>query len=400
MVTITAPIGARELQFNQISHKCEEFVYTIAEDEHVTYIKEADATYGSYLFTVDEPQILEKKLIVNDGRWCEEEYTLRIIFNDVVIEDALRPLRGTVTMETDETGDQYLKVTIAEGKTAVGLYKDAIGDAIADVVVEVTEGNMIERTDAYVAYQSSNTGDVKGIATIHLTNGGEVTYDIVFDLGLGEGTTEPDAYDPIADLKVIRGTAALEGEDTVRLTMVAGKDAVGLYTTTKSGYTVTITDIVGVYDDTDRTDAFVAYKSWNTSNMTGTMVITTADGTTYEYKVIFDMGLGDEVVDPGEPEEPTFDIVSELKAIRGTVSAVDNTVTITVASGKTMTGIYNTTASGHTVEIKDANGTFADRTDAYVAYISSNTANVEGTMVVTLADGTVYEYAVIFDLGL
>ena len=48
----------------------------------------------------------------------------------------------------------------------------------------------------------------------------------------------------------------------------------------------------------------------------------------------------------------------------------------------------------------DANGTFADRTDAYVAYKTSNTANVEGTMVVTLADGTVYEYNVIFDLGL
>ena len=56
--------------------------------------------------------------------------------------------------------------------------------------------------------------------------------------------------------------------------------------------------------------------------------------------------------------------------------------------------------SGATVEIKDANGTFAARTDAYVAYKTSNTANVEGTMVVTLADGTVYEYNVIFDLGL
>ena len=65
-----------------------------------------------------------------------------------------------------------------------------------------------------------------------------------------------------------------------------------------------------------------------------------------------------------------------------------------------MTGIYTTTTSGATVEIKDANGTFADRTDAYVAYKTTNTANVEGTMVVTLADGTVYEYAVIFDLGL
>ena len=65
-----------------------------------------------------------------------------------------------------------------------------------------------------------------------------------------------------------------------------------------------------------------------------------------------------------------------------------------------MAGVYVDTTSGAKVEIKDANGTFAARTDAYVAYISQNTSNVAGTMVVTLADGTVYEYNVIFDLGL
>ena len=108
----------------------------------------------------------------------------------------------------------------------------------------------------------------------------------------------------------------------------------------------------------------------------------------------------EELEEPEVPEEPTFDITKELRAIRGTVSAADNTVTITVTPGKTMTGVYNTTTSGATVEIKDANGTFADRTDGYVAYKVSNTSNIEGTMVVTLADGTVYEYNVIFDLGL
>ena len=107
-----------------------------------------------------------------------------------------------------------------------------------------------------------------------------------------------------------------------------------------------------------------------------------------------------EPLEPVEPEEPAYDIVSDLKLIRASASAEGDTVTITVTPGKTMAGVYVTTASGATVEIKDANGIFADRTDAYVAYKTSNTANVEGVMVVTLADGTVYEYNVIFDIGL
>jgi len=122
-----------------------------------------------------------------------------------------------------------------------------------------------------------------------------------------------------------------------------------------------------------------------------------SDGTAVEYNAVIDLGLGDEYV---EPEEPAYDLATDLRAIRGTVSVEENTVTIKVAEGKTMTGIYNTTASGATVEITTENGTFADRTDAYVAYKTTNTANVEGTMVVTLADGTTAEYTVIFDLGL
>lgn len=150
-----------------------------------------------------------------------------------------------------------------------------------------------------------------------------------------------------------------------------------------------------------RTDAFVAYLTQNTTNVKGVISYALADGTVVEYKVIFDLGLGDSTGEtPEEPEVPAYDVVSDLKLIRATATATDNTVTITVAPGKTMAGVYVTTASGATVEIKEANGVFADRTDAYVAYKTSNTANVEGVMVVTLADGTVYEYNVIFDLGL
>jgi hypothetical protein len=205
--------------------------------------------------------------------------------------------------------------------------------------------------------------------------------------------------DPLSELRLVRSTASFDADGILRITRNAGlaqSAGAGLYAETTAGETVTFTTEQGtVY--AGRTDAFIAYLTQNTSNVKGTISYTLSDGTEVSYKAVIDLGLGDEYT---EPEEPVYDLAKDLKAIRGTVSVTDNTVTITVADGKTATGIYNTTVSGATVEITTENGTFAERTDAYVAYKSSNTANVEGLMTVTFADGTTQEYTVIFDLGL
>jgi hypothetical protein len=375
---------------NTIGDKIESFTITTTEG----VILEREIDYVAYQSSnISNPTGVITFKLTNGG-----EVSYNVVFDigldetATSIEDDLRVIRGTAKLNED--GSITLKK--ADGKDAVGVYVTT--KTGATVEIKEATGVFADRTDAYVAYTNKNTSDPKGVMVVTAKDGTVTEYPVTFELGLGEGTTEPDEYNVIEDLRVIRGTAALEDDNTIRLTVAAGKNAVGLYTTTKSKYTVEFKDIVGVYDETERTDALVAYKHLNTSNMTATMVITTSDGTTYEYKVVFDMGLGDVTE---EPEKPEYDVVSDLRAIRGTVSAADNTVTITVASGKTATGIYNTTKSGARVEIKDANGVFdASRTDAYVAYKDKNTANVEGTMVVTLADGTVYEYAVIFDLGL
>ncbi len=255
------------------------------------------------------------------------------------------------------------------------------------------------RTDAYVAYLEDNTANVTGKMVITLADGTTCEYTVVFDLGLGGGSTE---FDPATELRVIRGTAGVDG-DTITVTMGAGKNVIGVYAKTRSGYTVEIKDVNGKLD-ASRTDAYVAYVEDNTANVTGTMVITLADGTVYEYAVIFEFGLGEgetEEPDPDEPEIPAYDVLTDLRVIRGAASVDGDTVTITLNAGQSATGVYAKTRSGCKVEIKDVNGVFdSSRTDAYVAYKSKNTANVEGTMVVTLADGTACEYAVIFDLGL
>ncbi|MBR3588174.1 MAG: hypothetical protein IKL16_01285, partial [Clostridia bacterium] len=402
VITLTAPKGIDEIRFNEVSRQCDEFTYLLAEDENVIFhAREEGESYGSYSIVSNGADEVYKTVTVNDGRYCEEEYTLHVVFVHFEVEDSLKPLRGTITMEADETGDEYIKVTMRDGQTSVGIYKDTIGDATTNVTVEITEGNVIEKDNMYVAYAGQNTTNPKGTATIHLANGGEVVYDIVFDMGLEGGAEEPETG-ILDDIRLIRSTASFDEDGTLRITRntgLADNAGNGFYATTKSGIALTFTAENGtIY--AGRTDAFVAYLSQNTSDVKGTLSYTLADGTVVEYNVIIELGLG-EGEEPEVPVEPTFDIASDLRALRGTVSVAGNTVTITMTPGKTMTGIYNTTTSGATVEIKDANGVFdTTRTDAYVAYIAKNTANVEGVMVVTLADGTVYEYKVIFDIGL
>ena len=396
VITLIPPKGTESITIKQTSREYDEFTYTIDADsyDNVTLNEVSGSYRGSYTISANGEFETELTVAVNKGKYCAEDYTLKVIFVDFDLVNELKPLRGTASIETYEDGREYIKVTMLDGQTSTGIYKTGKGTAITDVSVELDNGKMTEKDNLYVGYVKSNKSNPTGTVTISLSNGSVLTYDIVFDMGIVE--TE---VNPLDELKLIRTSASLDADGTLRITRSSGlaqSAGAGFYAKTTAGETVTFTTTQGtIYSG--RTDAFVAYLTQNTSNVKGTISYTLSDGTAVEYNAVIDLGLGDEYV---EPEEPAYDLATDLRAIRGTVSVEENTVTIKVAEGKTMTGIYNTTASGATVEITTENGTFADRTDAYVAYINANSANVEGTMTVTFADGTTAEYAVIFDLGL
>ncbi len=289
IVTLVAPLTSREITFNEVSKQCKEFSYTIESDENISYAKEENKSFGAYTIAVDEPTTLTKKMVVNKGRYCEEEYTLKVIFKDVQEIDYLRTIRSTLSMEIDETGEEYISVNLQSGKTAAGIYKEVISDEIESFVITTTDGTLLEREDAYVAYVSQNTSDVYGTIVFTMADGTTKEYKVVFDLGLGEPTHEIPELDIIGELKLIRASASLSEDGKVVITLAEGKNAAGVYTLTNSGYTVKIEAVNGKF--ANRTDAYVAYQSSNTANVEGTMTVTLADGTVYEYAVIFDLGL-------------------------------------------------------------------------------------------------------------
>ncbi len=289
IVTVVAPLTSRKITFNEVSKQCEEFFYAIQTDENVSYAKEQDKSFGSYTIAVAEPATLTKKIIINKDRYCEEEYTLKVIFKDVQETDYLKTIRSTLSMEIDETGEEYISVNLQSGKTAAGIYKETLSDEIESFIVTVSDGTILEREDAYVAYVSQNTSDVYGTIVFTMADGTTKEYRIVFNLGLGEPTHEASGIDIISELKLIRASASLSDDKKVVITLAEGKNAAGVYTLTNSGYTVEIKDANGTFAARD--DAYVAYKTTNTANVEGTMVVTLADGTVYEYAVIFDLGL-------------------------------------------------------------------------------------------------------------
>ena len=101
-------------------------------------------------------------------------------------------------------------------------------------------------------------------------------------------------------------------------------------------------------------------------------------------------------------DEGETNVVDLFNTLRGTASIKtykgEEYVAITMASGKTMTGLYKDMVDGGTVELVDIVGTIQDRAGDYVAYQSQNKTNPVATMKVTYADGTVETYPVVFEL--
>ncbi len=382
IITLTLPENMKQFEMNAASAECDEFAYTITADDVVTKAS------GKYVFNLDGTTDAEKTLIVNNGRFCKKEYTLKIEYVSYSPADDFGIIRGEVITEENAV----FRLKMSEGKTCVGVYYKT--DSGAEF--EITDFDGVydtTRTDAFVVYKNKNAFNPSGIVTVTLANGEVYKCKVIFDVGLGDPT---DEYDVLSDIKLIRGTASLDENGAIILKMRDGLTSstasVGVYAATKSGCTVTFKGFDGVYD-TGRTDAFIAYRSKNTSDPKGTMVVTSKNGTVTEYDVTFDLGLGE----AGEE----YDVISDLRLIRGTASIDENgKVILTMTSGKDCVGVYVKTTSGAKVEVIAPTGVFATRTDAFVAYKKNNSSNVVGKMQVTLANGTVYEYDVIFDLGL
>ena len=324
---------------------------------------------------------------------CQNCYATKTQKNEINAADCLRVIRGTSSLKKDEHGEEYISINIKEGKNAAGIYKKMLGDEFTDYTLAIENGKVIETLTSYVAYVSQNTANVRGTIVFKRSDGTTQKYDIVFNLGLKEPT---DAN----CLRTIRSSASMEidknGDEYISVNIADGKNAVGIY---KDVFGDKFVDYEITTENgklLERADSYVAYVSQNKANIYGTITFSIADGTTKAYKIVFNLGLGE----PTE-EVPEIDIENELRLIRGSASLSEDgkIVTVTLASGKTATGVYATTKSGYTVEIVSDSATFASRTDAYVAYVSQNKTNVEGIMTVTLADGSKLEYSVIYDIG-
>lgn len=322
--------------------------------------------------------VLSVSYVTGETRLYEIVFDLGCI--DIISE--LRPIRGSAYLK-----DQDVVIKMADGKNATGIY--ATTNSGYTVTFENIEGSFDKRTDAFVAYTTSNRANVKGKMIVTTPDGEVFKYNTIFDIDLGEGS-----FVPVLDIRPIRGSVKLNDDGAVVINMANGKDATGFYTTTKNGYKLELKDAKGTF--ADRKDAYVAYASKNYYNPEATLVVTAPDGTTTEYPVIFEVGLGN----IGSIQK--YDPATDLRAIRSNITRnTDGTIVITRLDSLTKSqgnGIYTTTKSGATVTIKEA-GTFANRTDAYVAYLSQNDKNIESTMIITFPDGLTETYPVLFDLG-
>lgn len=176
--------------------------------------------------------------------------------------------------------------------------------------------------------------------------------------------------------------------------MRAGAISTGIFKTTNSGYAIDLEDVYGILNVTGNSKAYQAYVAESQTNLLATMIITDNDGAQAEYTIIFDIGRGD-------PDPSSFDPEIELIPYWSKLSVDGETITLTMQSGKAKVGLADETKSGYSVEITDIKGNVRkDLLGRYIANQSKNTFDPTGRMIVTMYDGRVYEYTVIFDIGL
>ena len=320
---------------------------------------------------------------------CQNCYATKTQKNEINAADCLRVIRGTSSLKKDEHGEEYISINIKEGKNAVGIYKEVLGDEFVGYELAIENGKVRETVTSYVAYVSQNTANISGTITFTLADGTTKEYKIVFNLGLRE-PTDADC------LRTIRSTPQINvdenGEDYISINIKEGKNAVGIY---KEVLGDKFADYKLTFENgkvIEKADAYVAYVSQNTANIHGTIVFEKPDGTTQKYDIVFDLGL----------KEPTD--ADCLRTIRSTSTIkVDENgeeyISVNIMEGRNAVGIYKDVLGDKFVDYDFTveNGKVIERADAYVAYVSQNKANVHGTIVFLLADGVTREYKIVLN---
>ena len=308
------------------------------------------------------------------------------VVEDSSVTSLLKLIRGTASFKT-YNGQKYIAITIAEGKTATGFYKEMTNGG----TVEITDinGNVQVLADRYVAYQSQNMTNPTATMKITYADGTVETYPVVFELYNVEREIN---FNPAEKIKPIRGTVSLatdEKGDYILVTMNEGQSSVGIYKASLDDSTITFVDAEGMY--TEQEKLYIFYGSQNDFNPEGKVSVTEADGTTKTYRIVYKLYETD----------PNVNAAKGLRPIRGAVTVdADGTIRIKMTSGQTSVGLYKTTANGTTFQIVDANGKLTNNPSSLMFYKTNNVANVTATIIFTMPDGTTKEQKIIFDLGL
>ncbi len=284
--------------------------------------------------------------------------------------------------------EYYLAITVSEGKTMTGLYKDMVDGGTVELV-DIC-GNIQDRENDYVAYQSQNKTNPVATMKVTYADGTTETYPVVFELY--EMEREID-FDISKNIRPIRGKASLAEDakgEYILVEMLEGQSSVGVYKTTTDGKTTaTLLGAEGMF--TEQETLYIFYGSQNTFNPEGRLTVTEADGTQKTYRIVFKM----------YEMNPYVNAAKGLRPIRGAVTFdADGTIRIKMTSGQKSVGLYKTMANGATFKIVDANGRLTNNSSSVMFYMTNNKANVTATMIFTLPDGTTKEQKIIFDMGL
>ena len=299
---------------------------------------------------------------------------------------SLKPLRGTVSMKSYK-GEDYLAITMAEGRTMTGIYKDMTDDGTVELV-DIC-GNIQDRAGDYVAYQSQNKTNPVATMKVTYADGTIETYPVVFELYEMEREIN---FNPTAKIKPIRGKVSLANDvkgDYILAEMVEGQSSVGVYKTSLDGTTATLDGAEGMF--TEQETLYIFYGSQNTFNPEGRLTVTETDGSQSTYRVVFKLYEMD----------PYVNAAKGLRPVRGAVTFdADGTIRIKMTKGQTSVGLYKTTANGTTFQLVDANGKLTNNASSLMFYMTNNVANVTAKIIFTLPDGTTKEQKIIFDMGL
>lgn len=302
------------------------------------------------------------------------------------VKDSLSIIRGTASVKSYK-GDEYIAITMAEGRTMTGLYKDMVDGGTVEFVD--INGTIQDRANDYVAYQTQNKTNPVATMKVTYANGATATYSVVFELY--EIEREID-FDPAKKIKPIRGKISIatdEKGEYILDEMVEGQSSVGVYKTSLDGTTATLDGAEGMF--TEQEKLYIFYGSQNTTNPEGRLTVTETDGSQKTYRIVFKMYEMD----------PYVNAAKGLRPVRGAVTFdADGTIRIKMTSGQTSVGLYKTMANGATFKIVDANGKVTNNPSSLMFYMTNNVANITAKILFTLPDGTTKQQKIIFDMGL